>query len=304
MKALDKLKNNKFIYIILSMIKRYGEHEVGATGASLAYFFILSIFPFLIFLNALLSIIDFSPEKLPTAFYDIVPREIIGLMQNYVSFIKANTSKGLFSFGIIATIFSASKGIGGVFKALEKSYDSINRKSGLYKQIESILATAIFGISILLCFITMSIGNGFWVFLSNYFDLPSFFLNSWNYVKWVIAFFTLFTSLGLLHYIIPEDKIGFKNIIPGTIFSIFTWISISYIFTYYIKNFSKYSEIYGSLGSIIILLLWLYLTGVVIVMGGELNHILVEIKEKENIIEKGKIENGSEVDFGNFFDGR
>ena len=276
-KTFEKLKdNNKLVYILSSMMERYREHEVGASGASLAYFFVLSIFPFLIFLNALISLFDFSPDIMPLAVYDVLPKEIIQLMEGYLRFIKTNSPKELFSFGIIATILSASKAFGGILKALEKSYKNSERKSDLLHHLESVAATALFGLSILISFITMGIGKGFWMFLSEHLPLPAFFLASWNYIKWLIVFSTLLLSLGLLHFIIPNPKIRFRNIIPGTLFSILTWVSISYIFTYYINNFSRYSEIYGSLGTIIILLLWLYLTGIVIVMGGELNHILLE----------------------------
>lgn len=282
MKWLENLKNrNSFFYIVINMIERYNAHEVGATGASLAYFFILSIFPFLIFLNALIATIDFTPEKMPPSFYELIPKEIIRIIQGYLRYIETNSTVELFSFGIVATIFSASKGISGMLKALEKSYNNVGRKPGFFKFMQGIIGTAIFGLAILVCFISISIGNEFWVFLSRFFVIPDMILISWDYIKWFIIFFTLFLGLGFVHLTIPDKKIDFKKIVPGTLFSIVSWISISYFFTFYITHFSSYTEIYGSLGSIIVLLLWLYLTGVIIVMGGELNQILLDMQKKE-----------------------
>lgn len=269
--------NNTFFYVIANMLKRYKEHEVGATGASLAYFFILSIFPFLIFLNALISLINLSPEFISGNFSTVLPQEVVEIINYYLDYIKKSPSKGLFSFGIITTIFTASKAFSGVLTALNKAYKN-TVKSGIHHMFISIVGTVIFGISILVSIIIISIGNDFWIFLSNYFNLPSFFMKSWDYLKWLIVFISLFFSLGFIHYIIPNEKIKFKQTIPGTVFSISMWLIISYAFTYYVKNFGSYSAVYGPLGAIIILLLWLYLTGVIMVMGGELNHILIEKK--------------------------
>lgn len=269
--------NNTFFYVIANMLKRYKEHEVGATGASLAYFFILSIFPFLIFLNALISLINVSPEFISGNFATVLPDEVVEIINYYLDYIKKGPSKELFSFGIITTIFTASKAFSGVLIALNKAYKN-TVKSGLHHIFVSIVGTVIFGISILVSIIVISIGNDFWIFLSNYFNLPGFFMKSWDYLKWLIVFVALFFSLGFIHYIIPNEKIKFKQTIPGTVFSISMWLIISYAFTYYVKHFSTYSAVYGPLGAIIILLLWLYLTGVIMVMGGELNHILIEKK--------------------------
>lgn len=274
-------KDNLIVYVILNMIKRYKEHEIGATGAYLAYFFILSIFPFFIFLNALISRISFSPESIFITFSNVLPKEIMDILKNYLNYIKQGSSDSIFSFGIITTIFTSSKAFGAILLALNKSYKNEKRKSGIIEKLSSIFGTIFLGFSILFSFVILSIGNDFWVFLSNYFKLPMFFLKSWDFFKWIIIFLSLLASLGLLHFIIPNERVRFKQIIPGTIFSIVTWTLMSFGFSFYVKHFSSYSVIYGSLGAIIILLLWLYLTGVLIVLGAELNHILIERKQEK-----------------------
>lgn len=279
-----KKQGFNLIYILKEMAHRFSVHEVGHAGAQLAYFFILSIFPFFIFLNALIGLLNFSPEMVSDSLGDVAPPEVSRILQNYIRFLNARSSTGLFSFGIITTILSSSKAFDSLVYTLKKSYKNKEETSGISKKLFSILLTLLLGATILLALITLAIGRDFWLFLSNYFSLPQSFVESWNYLKWLIVLGTLFLALGSLHFFVPDKRPRLRQIIPGTLFTIFAWVGFSIIFSYYVKNFAKYSAIYGSLGAIIILLLWLYLTGVIIVMGGELNAILMETEDGMSVL--------------------
>lgn len=279
-----KKRGFNLIYIVKEMVHRFSVHEVGHAGAQLAYFFILSIFPFFIFLNALIGLLHFSPEMVTNSLGDVAPPEVSRILQNYIRFLNARPSTGLFSFGIITTVLSSSKAFDSLVYTLKKSYKNKENKSGISKKLFSILLTLLLGATILLSLVTLAIGRDFWLFLSNYFSLPPSFVESWTYLKWLIVFGTLFLALGILHFFVPDKRPKLRQIVPGTLFSIFAWVGFSVVFSYYVKNFAKYSAIYGSLGAIIILLLWLYLTGVIIVMGGELNAILMETEDGMSMI--------------------
>lgn len=108
----------------------------------------------------------------------------------------------------------------------------------------------------------------------DFFGISDFFVNLWIYMRWVIVFSILFITIALLYTFVPYNNLGFKEAIPGTIFSTLSWSLVSYGFAIYVNNFGNYSAVYGSLGAIIILMIWLYITGIILIVGGELNHIL------------------------------
>lgn len=279
------MKKNGFAKRTLSffkeMLRRFEEHEVGQAGAQLAYFFILSIFPFLIFLNALIGLLRISPDMIIQTFADVIPPEVSRILSTYIESLNQRSSTGLFSFGIITTVMSSSKAFDSLLHTLKKAYGNEKKPSGIYKKLTSIVLTLSLGGSILLSMITLAIGRDFWIFLSHYFNLPQGFVESWVYLKWIIIFTALIVTLSGMHFFIPDVRPKFRHIVPGTIFTIIVWIFVSALFSFYVKNFASYSVIYGSLGAMIILLLWLYLTGIIIVTGGELNAVLIDLHTSE-----------------------
>lgn len=267
---------NSIFTVLKSMFHRFEEHEVGQAGAQLSYFFILSIFPFLIFLNALIGLLHISSDMVVHTFSDLIPPEVSNILNSYIESLNRKSSTGLFSFGIITTVLSSSKAFDSLLHTLKKAYGNEKKPPGIYKKLTSIVLTLSLGFSILLSMLTLAIGRDFWLFLSHYFRLPVGFVESWLYLKWLLIFTSLIITLSGIHFFIPDVRPKFRHIVPGTVFTIVAWLCVSFLFSYYVNHFASYSVIYGSLGAIIILLLWLYLTGIIIVMGGELNAVLIE----------------------------
>jgi membrane protein len=135
------------------------------------------------------------------------------------------------------------------------------------------------------------LGKGFLIWISKYISISSILIEYLRYLRWVVAIFTIFSVASILYYISPNVKIRYLDIIPGAAFATVGWIAISTIISVYFNNVRGYSTIYGSIGAIIILMIWLFWGSIIIILGGELNAVVSEMrlfKDKENVVRLNK----------------
>ncbi|HEY4531757.1 MAG TPA: YihY/virulence factor BrkB family protein [Kurthia sp.] len=247
------------------------EADVSSAGAQLAYFFLLSLFPLLIFLLTLLPFLNLPQEQVFTMLENILPEQVFSLIESTIKDVLSNRNGGLLSVGIIATLWSASNGVNALIKNLNKSYDITETRPFIVARAVSIFFTiSLIGL-IIVALVLPVFGKTIGQFMFEVIGLKEGFLIVWNYVRIIIPPFLIVTVLVLLYWIAPNVKIYFRHAIPGAIFATIAWVLISFGFSYYISNFANYSKTYGSIGGIIILMLWLYITGIVLVVGGQVN---------------------------------
>lgn len=275
-----KPSDNKFIYLVKAILERFGRHGISQTGGQLAYFFLLSLSPFLIFLNVLISSFNIQIDTALAQLSPILPSQITNLILSYRDNISANQDAGLLSIGIIITLYSASKSVSALTHAINRAYDITRKRSFIRQLILSMLFTVCIAIILILSILLITAGSNFLNHTVELFKMPDHFVRTIKYVTWITAAAILFAILSAIYYIIPNKRVKFCSVIPGTIFSTLSFALFNFTFSAYINHFTKYSIIYGSTGAIIILLLWLYFTGIVLVLGAEINSILELPKEK------------------------
>lgn len=247
------------------------EADVSSAGAQLAYFFLLSLFPLLIFLLTLLPFLNLPQEQVFTMLENMLPEQVFSLIESTIKDVLSNRNGGLLSVGIIATLWSASNGVNALIKNLNKSYDITETRPFIVARAVSIFFTiSLIGL-IIVALVLPVFGKTIGQFMFEVIGLKEGFLIVWNYVRIIIPPFLIVTVLVLLYWIAPNVKIYFRHAIPGALFATIAWVLISFGFSFYISNFANYSKTYGSIGGIIILMLWLYITGIVLVVGGQVN---------------------------------
>ena len=247
------------------------EADVSSAGAQLAYFFLLSLFPLLIFLLTLLPFLNLPQEQVFTMLENILPEQVFSLIESTIKDVLSNRNGGLLSVGIIATLWSASNGVNALIKNLNKSYDITETRPFIVARAVSIFFTVLLIGLIIVALVLPVFGKTIGQFMFEVIGLKEGFLIVWNYVRIIIPPFLIVTVLVLLYWIAPNVKIYFRHAIPGALFATIAWVLISFGFSFYISNFANYSKTYGSIGGIIILMLWLYITGIVLVVGGQVN---------------------------------
>ncbi|NWQ40572.1 YihY/virulence factor BrkB family protein [Bacillus sp. EB106-08-02-XG196] len=260
---------------------RIEEDDIPGLSAQLAYFFLLSLFPLLIFIFTLLPYLPIQHLDILGGIGDFAPPQTMDLIEKNVNYVMNNRNGGLLSFGIIGTIWSASNGIHALVRAFNKAYNVKESRSFIVSRAMAIVLTIgmilVFIVAVLLPIFGREIG----IFLFSYLGFQLEFLRIWEMLRLVISALILFLIFTGLYWIAPNVKLRCRSAFPGAGFATVGWILSSYALSYYVSKFNNFSLTYGSIGAIIVLLIWLYISGFIIILGGEINAFYSE-KNKTN----------------------
>ncbi len=255
--------------------------EVFGRAAQLAYYWLFSLFPLLIFLTTLLA---FSPMRqnldqwigILSAF---LPPEAYTLLNNTFQQIARRQRGGLLSFSILLSLWVSSSGMEAIISSLNRAYGSAPARAWWKERLLAVALTlgmAAFIISALaLIFFGETIGGQ----LARYFGFSDVFRTAWALAQWPIIIGLVLLAVELVYYFAPNVRKGrngkrWEWLTPGAIFAVALWLLISFGFRFYVSRFGNFNATYGALGGVMVLMSWLYLTGVAILVGGEINSVL------------------------------
>lgn len=256
------------------LYERFNNDEVTALAAQLTYYFILAFFPFLVFVLTLAGFTPVTDNQILSKLTGMLPESSYNMLTEIINEVLSKRSETLLSIGMIATLWISSNGLYALIRGLNKAFDSKETRPFWKLRGLAVLYTTGLAITIILSFAAIIFGRTIGMYLFNIAGFSVFFKPVWNIVRYLLSLLTILIILGTLYYILPNKKLSFGQILPGAIFSTLAWIIISFIFSCYINNFSNYSNIYGSIGGIIVLLIWLYWTSIILILGGEINATL------------------------------
>lgn len=275
---LEKLTRIRPIIFLDQLIFRIKDDEVFVTGTQLTFFLILSIFPFIIML---LNIVSYTPFVKPDILQGVIsylPAEIRDLFRNFIKEIAASSSQSLLSISAVLGLWSSSAGIKAVVRAINKAYDYGEHRSYIKLRLMSVLFTIALLILIVLVFLTLIFGEVLANKLFELLGLTFFFKILWRYMRILIPVSYMILIFALLYKYSPSKsrlhEITFSSTLPGAIFTTLGWMITSALFSYYVNNFGNYAVTYGSLVGVILLFIWLYISSIIIVLGGEINATL------------------------------
>jgi membrane protein len=257
-----------------SLYCRFEDDEVSAMGTQLTYYLILSFFPFLIFVIAVLSFTSITAEDAINKLTRVMPNLSIKIITDAFAEIEKSRSGSLLSIGLIATIWSASNGISAVMKSLNKAYDVEEKRPYWKVKGLSVIATIVMAVVIMASFILLIFGKFIGEAAYTLFHLPGKFETIWSIAQYFIPLIVITVVFILLYRYLPNLRLKFKEVLPGAVFATLGWIISSVLFSFYVNNFGNYTKTYGSIGGIIVLLTWLYLSSVILILGGEINATL------------------------------
>jgi membrane protein len=251
------------------------EDDVLGNSAKLSYYFLLALFPLLIFVSALLGLartgaqivdhlLEYSRPVLPSGAWKLV---VDTLAQ-----IRAGAGSGKLSFGLIAALWAASSGMSAVMNGLNRAYGVTEARPWWKSQIVSVILTIALAVFIVSALLLVLAGDFIGDFLAGRLGLESFFHSAWAIVQWPLVLGFVLLAFTLLYRFAPDlHGLQWLHTIPGAIVAVVLWLLISLLFKVYLHFFNSYGATYGSLGAVIILMLWLYLTGAAILIGGTVN---------------------------------
>ncbi|MDP5274704.1 YihY/virulence factor BrkB family protein [Chengkuizengella axinellae] len=261
------------------MICRVQDDEVNAIAAQLTYYQILSFFPFLIFLITLLSYTTISRQDVLDEITGILPENTDQMILNLITETVSSRSETLLSLGMIATIWTASRGVMAIIRGINKAYDEAENRHYVVVRGISILYTLYLALVLLVLFIMLVFGEVIGRQVFSFFELPQYFGTVWGMMQYLIPLVVIFFVFVFLYHSAPNRKLKYKEVFPGAIFTTTGLIVVSLLFSIYINNFGNFAKTYGSIGGVIALLIWMYLINITIILGGEINAALTNLRE-------------------------
>ncbi len=266
---IDRTTTKGFLQDLILSIRRV---DMGGLGAQLAYFFLLSFFPLLIFMVTLLPYLNLEQQRIFDFLVNVMPAEIYTLIEGTLGEVLTKQNGSLLSIGIIGTIWSASKGINALMKALNEAYD-VECQAGWKDRLWSLLFTISFVIIILLALVFPVFGQQIMNLLNSYVGIDGTVDTLTSWISWLAPPLLIFSVLMLMYWVVPntDPRLTLMSVVPGAVIGTIGWVALTFGFSFYVNNFGNYSATYGSIGSVIILMLWLYFTGMILIFGGLVN---------------------------------
>jgi len=277
----EKIRTSIIYKYIRQLIVRYKEADLPAMSAQISYYLILAFPPFLLFLINLLSFTHFSSELLISNFNTFLPYDVAILVKNLLVQTVQAKSKTLLFVGMIGSLWAASGGISAIIRGLNNSYSVEEDRKFIELSFIALISTISISIMIIFALTMIVFGRIIGSYVFGLIGAQSLFGIIWLFLRYGITFALMLITFYLLYRYVPNKKLKFNNIVVGVIFTTVGWVTTSLLFSFYVNNFANYERVYGSLGGVIALISWLYISTLIILLGGELISISSNSEKKK-----------------------
>lgn len=278
MKWLHEIKQSRRAKEMKMLLKRIQENEVTALAAQSTYYLILSFFPFLIFMVTVISYTPYFNEEVILQLRPFMPEEAFELVLSNVESMLSARRGTLMSTGMLTTLFIASNGVAAMMRGVNKAYRSSENRPFWKVRGLAILFTIALSLLIILSLLTLVFGEIIGNYVFEWIGISEFFKDVWQVSRIALTLVIMGLVFSTFYKFSPNVSLTIRETIPGAIFTTLCWVIFSMGFAYYVNHFGQYTVTYGSIGAIIVLLTWLYLSSIVALVGAEINGWYHEIK--------------------------
>ncbi|WP_121244940.1 YihY/virulence factor BrkB family protein [Mucilaginibacter phyllosphaerae] len=274
--------------VVVFFILEIQKTSLANRAAALAYNFMLALFPAIIFLFTLIAYIPIKgfQKNLLDLFALIMPKNAYDVFESTIVDIISRQNGKLLSVGFLTALYFATNGVSNLMQAFNKSSLILETRTWLKRRFVALLLTIVISISLLVAIVIMTAGQSVIYFIKHELDSKAAFW-AWliAFSRWLIIMVIFFTSICILYRYGPSNKRKWKFINPGSILATSLAILTSIGFTYYTNNFSSYNTVYGAIGTLIVVMIYLYLNSMILLIGFELN-ASVDLSKRTIRIEK------------------
>ena len=253
-------------------------------AAQIAFYAMLGLFPFLIFLLSVISMFPLGHNLQPLLMETLenqMPPEAAEYVANIVRGLLPAKNQGLLSFGLLASLWGASMAIGALITTINRAYNLRPRRNIAKQKFLSILLTLALSGLWLVAMTIILVGPQITQEIFQYVGIASETNTFWTSVRLPMAFLLNLGALSLLYYVAPEAKQKFRWILPGAFTSTLLWLLASSAFRIFLRNFGQYNKTYGSLATVVILMIWLWISGLLFLLGAEINSLMKRMEEDD-----------------------
>lgn len=253
--------------------KRMSDEDGFMVAGHMSFTAIVAIFPFLIVLAAISSFLGSEDDlrRIMSLMFDTVPDEVAAALEPAIAEVVIGQETGFLTFGILATLWAASNGVEAVRLAFNRAYRVGSLRPFWYQRLQSFVFVLLFALMVPLMSFLIVLAPLLWRTLTMWIDLGLTFRLFFTVVRYGIAILALFVTLMAMHRFLPNNGHRLKNILPGVLLTLVLFVVAGTGFSWYLAHFADYSVTYGSLASIVIALLFFYMTSVIVVLGAYVN---------------------------------
>lgn len=288
--SLPGFQKISVFYVIMFFIRGFQTGTLVTRASSIAFNFLLATLPSMIFLFTLIPFIpipNFQTELL-TIFENVLPSNVFILIESTLIEIITKKSGGLLFFMFITTVIFSTNGIHAVINAFNVSTHEFKIRSWFSQRVTSFLLLFVIFVLLSSAIFIILIGK---IVLNELVYLNIIEMNFTFYLltiaKWIVFISLIFFSISVLYYQIPADKKEWRFLTPGSMVATFLFVISSLGFSFYVNNFGQYNKLFGSIGTLIVILLWMYFNSISLLIGFELNASIITANKKKGLLAEG-----------------
>lgn len=274
---------SKGVNFLRKLFKRYLDHGVSAISAQMAYSWILAFFPSLIFFISLAAYTPITITAILDYLAEFVPHTAMTFIENTLNQFIRYRSTTLLSFGIIASLWTASTAVKSMIRGVRIAYNDKQIRPFWLSRLVAIMYTVLFSILLLVLMILLVFGNKLGNSVLSYLNLGELYIISlWHKIRLLASILVLLMALYLIYRFIPRQDKKYRSVWPGTITITVVWYLFSMLFSVYVDNYATYNQMYGGIAGIFVLLIWLYVSCSLILIGAEINGLIGELRQQKS----------------------
>ena len=271
-----KFPRTGFGRLAADMVQRYYAHDVARDSAALTYYLLFAIFPLLIFISTLLGLLELDIAYITSVLEPLFPADVLNVVRSYLEYVSANPSRQLLWFSLVFSIWFPMRASGCLMHSLRKAFGRSAPESLWRSQLRILLFTVwlIVVIAVTLCLVV--VGRTVLEFVGRFVSVTEAFITAWSSLRFVVLALVMVVTLVVLYMLSQGQRRPLREVLPGVASSLAAWMVLSMAFSYYVETMGRYSVLYGSIATVIVVLLWLYMSGQVLILGAEFSAALLD----------------------------
>lgn len=259
--------------IVFRMTERYFTDGVAHAAAELAFFLLFSLFPLLMVLNSLLGMANFSEVALLDA-TRFLPEDVQNIIIGYLTYLGSTSAIKPLLLGSGLTLYFLSRAVRSIIYSMSRIYQKKARRGAVGNFVVSVILTAGLLLLVAMSILLIVVGKRFLAIVMRWFPMLQSGAIALHYLAYPVGIVIALGFLIVLYSLVPPVRVSWRGALPGAGMSLAGWAVLTRCFAYYVDHMGRYSILYGSIGAIIVLMLWLYLISTILILGGVLNHTL------------------------------
>lgn len=261
------------------MLRRYLRHGVAIQSAALAFYLLFTAFPLLIFVSALLGLLQLDVAAVLQDLREFLPGEVVGLLEMYLNYVRENPSPRLLLFGLVFSVYFPMRAANSLMRAVRTACHLGPPPSAVRHLLKTLAYTGLLIGTVALTLVLMTVGDRLLLLAVTELGLPSVAAELWAGLRFPVVAVAGYGMLVLLYALSQDGRRPWRELWPGTVAALGAWLLLSWLYAFYVDHIARYSLLYGSIGTIIVLLVWLNMSAAVLILGAELNGVLIGLRK-------------------------